>query len=183
MLQRCNTGLQRCPCVSWPPPLILVVKGRVLSALSNIAMQWQLGDLITPWSPKETPRSAAIHTHSGPPRKWVKWRFNSPESLGFHMVPDFGSENKQREFLPSAPRPNKTDCWGWAYAEMGSREFITAGSNLVSPGVCERLKISAWGFWSSYASFWGWVNFMAIIRRLHYSFLLFLPKMSDKFSC
>lgn len=123
-----------------------------------------------------------LHSCRSPEGTAIRFN-NSPESLGFCVDPVIGSENKQREFLPSAPRPNKTDSWGWAYAEIGSQEFITAGSNLISPGLCECLKISAWGFWSSYASFWGWVNFMAIIRCLHYSFLLFLPKMSDKFSC
>jgi len=31
--------LARCPCISWPPLLILVEEGRVLSALSNTDMQ------------------------------------------------------------------------------------------------------------------------------------------------
>lgn len=141
-------------------------------------------DLKTPLSPKEAPKCRKPHSCRSSEGMAIKLRFNnSPELLGFCADRIIGSENKQREFLPSAPRPNKTDGWGWAYAEIGSQEFITAGSNLISSGVCECLKISAWGFWSSYASFWGWVNFMAIIRCLHYSFLLFLPKMSDKFSC
>lgn len=167
--------LARRPSISRPRPLVLVDKGRVLNALSHTAMQRQPGDLKAPSSPKETLRSAGSRTHAGPPPGTaIKFRFRkSPESLERVI----GSENKQRGFLPSAPRPNKTGGRGWAYAEIGSQEFVTAGSQL-----CECLKISAGGFWSSSASFWGWVNFMALIRRLHYSFLLFLPKMSDKFS-
>lgn len=55
--------------VFWPPLLLLVAKGRVLSALSDLAMQWQLGDLKTLLFPKETPRSAENPTDNDPPRE------------------------------------------------------------------------------------------------------------------
>lgn len=58
--------LTRCPCISHPSPLLLVDKSRVLSALSNTAMQWQPGDLKTLLSPEETLRSAGNHTHTDP---------------------------------------------------------------------------------------------------------------------
>lgn len=55
--------------VFWPLLLLLVAKGRGLSALSDIAMQWQLRNLRTLLLVKETLRSAENTTHTNPPRE------------------------------------------------------------------------------------------------------------------